>query len=487
MAAMPSKIARRRGVSTFVASLLAVPTPAAFGADVLDDAVAVDDSQLAEIRGGFETNGLNISFAVDRAVMVNGQVVAVQRLVIDRVADLLGGKSPSVQIVGDPITIIQNGPGNVAPTLAALEKTLPSPAQVTASASAANGAINQTLSQVQTALGAAQQALGAVPGQAAATSSASATSATAPVAQSTSGAMGGMGGMAGTGVPQPPAAMVNATPGALGTAIAPPASAVAGTAGASPAATLGNLPSGAAISSAVNNQVQAALAAAQASLKGAEAGPAGSVGNPIQGMASAAVANALQAAASQIAGAAATSGAPATIANQGGLGGITPVAPVVTAPATPSIATPTAPTITPPAIPTITPPTPPTIAPPTAPSITPPTIAQPTITSPSAVATAASTSAAAGAGALTGSTPAAPSTSPLMSTVVVQTGVPGQPVVLNNVPNGAAIATAVQNSLNNQLLQVQTQITAQLNALEVARSGALAAALRQQALDAVRR
>lgn len=74
-----------------------------------------------------------------------------------------------------------------------------------------------------------------------------------------------------------------------------------------------------------------------------------------------------------------------------------------------------------------------------------------------------------------------------MSTVVVQTGVPGQPVVLNNVPNGAAIATAVQNSLNNQLLQVQTQITAQLNALEVARSGALAAALRQQALDAVRR
>jgi hypothetical protein len=54
-------------------------------------------------------------------------------------------------------------------------------------------------------------------------------------------------------------------------------------------------------------------------------------------------------------------------------------------------------------------------------------------------------------------------------------------------PNSHAIVTAVQNSLNNQLIQTRTSIDATLNSLSILRSGAFAASLRQQALDSVRR
>ena len=60
----------------------------------------------------------------------------------------------------------------------------------------------------------------------------------------------------------------------------------------------------------------------------------------------------------------------------------------------------------------------------------------------------------------------------------------GQTLLL---PNASSIVTAVQNSLNNQLIQTRTSIDATLNSLSILRSGAFAASLRQQALDSVRR
>ncbi len=54
-------------------------------------------------------------------------------------------------------------------------------------------------------------------------------------------------------------------------------------------------------------------------------------------------------------------------------------------------------------------------------------------------------------------------------------------------PNGAGIALAVQNSLNNQQINTRTQIDATMSSLSLLQSGQFAAALRQQILDSVRR
>jgi hypothetical protein len=66
---------------------------------------------------------------------------------------------------------------------------------------------------------------------------------------------------------------------------------------------------------------------------------------------------------------------------------------------------------------------------------------------------------------------------------VTPLNVAGQVIVL---PNTAAIVTAVQNSVNDQLIQTRTQIDATLNALSALRSGAFAAALQAQLQSSIR-
>lgn len=455
MTAVPSEIARRRLVATLLASLAAMPARASITEDFLDSLPAVDDEQLSAVRGGFETGAFNISFAVDRAVMVNGEVVSVQRLVIDRVADLLAGKAPSVQVVGNALTVVQNGPGNVVPAGTSVQSAVPSAAQISANSSGgANGALASTLSQVQSAVNTAQAALGSVAG----------ISGSAPAAATATA-----GGIAGTG----PAAM---SPGSGAPAVAnAPSAGALGTLGTPPNGIAGpplpGLPSAGAISAAVNDQVQAAIAAAQSAAGVAANGRAASaaaLGASIQAAANAAaaeaLANASRANAAQVNATTAASGGLATVGSQAFGASSTP--PLQNANgATQAAGNPLG-------IASPTPPTPPSVPAPPNLSGTASTTAASTIPSPGSFGPAQVPTAA---------------SAPLTQTLVVQTGIPGQPLVLNNIPNGAAIATAVQNSLNNQLLQVHTQISAQLNALEVARSGALAAALRQQALDALRR
>lgn len=79
---------------------------------------------------------------------------------------------------------------------------------------------------------------------------------------------------------------------------------------------------------------------------------------------------------------------------------------------------------------------------------------------------------------------AAPAQSPAITPVLVQSTGTGQVVV---VPNAAAIVTAVQNTVNNQIIQTRTTIDATLNSLSILRSDAFAASIRQQALDSIRR
>jgi hypothetical protein len=76
--------------------------------------------------------------------------------------------------------------------------------------------------------------------------------------------------------------------------------------------------------------------------------------------------------------------------------------------------------------------------------------------------------------------PAAATAQPL----VVQMTVNGQTI---QVPNGAALGLAIQNSVSNTRIDVQNQIDLRLSTLSALQSGQFAAALRQQAIDSVRR
>jgi hypothetical protein len=74
--------------------------------------IAVDESQLAEMRGGFTgDNGLRISFGVERSVSINGEVLSAARFNVND-AGKLHGQLPTITAQG-ATTLIQNGAGNM--------------------------------------------------------------------------------------------------------------------------------------------------------------------------------------------------------------------------------------------------------------------------------------------------------------------------------------------------------------------------------------
>jgi hypothetical protein len=77
--------------------------------------------------------------------------------------------------------------------------------------------------------------------------------------------------------------------------------------------------------------------------------------------------------------------------------------------------------------------------------------------------------------------------SPATATMVIPIGNTGQFVVVSNIPNAATLATAIQNSVAATQIQAQTRISANLdNSLSSLRAGALAAAIRDQAIQSLR-
>jgi hypothetical protein len=73
--------------------------------------VAVADMALDQVRGGFVGNGLNISFGIERAVYINGALVATTTLNVSELGKLTAGRG-SVAIDAGTIAAIQNGMGN---------------------------------------------------------------------------------------------------------------------------------------------------------------------------------------------------------------------------------------------------------------------------------------------------------------------------------------------------------------------------------------
>ncbi len=85
----------------------AAPSPNPFG----EGAVALADTTLAGVRGGFAGDGLAISFGIERAVFVNGSLMTSTRFSVIDLGRITGGRGASVVDAG-AMTVIQNGVGN---------------------------------------------------------------------------------------------------------------------------------------------------------------------------------------------------------------------------------------------------------------------------------------------------------------------------------------------------------------------------------------
>jgi hypothetical protein len=82
---------------------------------------------------------------------------------------------------------------------------------------------------------------------------------------------------------------------------------------------------------------------------------------------------------------------------------------------------------------------------------------------------------------------AAPASVPSTS-IRIPVGNTGQVIVVSNIPNAAALSTAIQNSVQGTRIDTETQINASLqNSLRGLQAGALAASIRQQALQSIGR
>ncbi|WP_439890075.1 hypothetical protein ACS7SF_12465 [Ralstonia sp. 25C] len=140
-----------RSVTIWAVGLLALAGPTrALAAGMEDNPVhawqAVSEDQLDDMRGGFDVPsvaGLHISFGIDRAVYINGDLVASAAVNIPDVARMTAAQAQQLVNVVTTSNLVQNGPNNVAP-----------PDVATGAATAAtiiqNSLNNQTLQAVTT-------------------------------------------------------------------------------------------------------------------------------------------------------------------------------------------------------------------------------------------------------------------------------------------------------------------------------------------------
>lgn len=76
------------------------------------EALAMSESSLDRVRGGFVTNGLNISFGIERAVYVNGALLTTTSLNVSDLGRISGGRGTAAVDTGT-LALIQSGAGNV--------------------------------------------------------------------------------------------------------------------------------------------------------------------------------------------------------------------------------------------------------------------------------------------------------------------------------------------------------------------------------------
>ncbi|MCO5397204.1 hypothetical protein [Ralstonia soli] len=79
---------------------------------------AVSEDKLDDMRGGFDVPsaaGLRISFGIDRAVYINGDLVASASVNVPDVARMTAAQAQQLSNVVNTVNLVQNGPNNAAP------------------------------------------------------------------------------------------------------------------------------------------------------------------------------------------------------------------------------------------------------------------------------------------------------------------------------------------------------------------------------------
>lgn len=72
--------------------------------------VALGEQRLDAVRGGFiDASGLQVSFGIERAIYLNGELVTTTRLNVADLAAVSGGRAAATLTGGG---LLQNGPGN---------------------------------------------------------------------------------------------------------------------------------------------------------------------------------------------------------------------------------------------------------------------------------------------------------------------------------------------------------------------------------------
>ncbi|MEO8598294.1 MAG: hypothetical protein ABI656_00515 [bacterium] len=75
--------------------------------------VAVSDTNLDQMRGGFNTgSGLLVSFGIQRAVYINGNMVTTTSFNIPDVGKVSGAQAATLSAAAGAVNLVQNGPGN---------------------------------------------------------------------------------------------------------------------------------------------------------------------------------------------------------------------------------------------------------------------------------------------------------------------------------------------------------------------------------------
>jgi hypothetical protein len=140
----------RRVVNRAVAMTLisAMPAWAVPLQDPFAGLASVPDDRLEGLRGGFENSqGMQFSFAIERAIVVNGELIASTRLVLSDLPQLLAGGAASAQFLTSARSILQNGQGNTIVPAPAGIPTPPGTASPLAAAPAAAPAAVQAASE----------------------------------------------------------------------------------------------------------------------------------------------------------------------------------------------------------------------------------------------------------------------------------------------------------------------------------------------------
>lgn len=100
--------------SISIAMLVLNPYTLVFSEDALfGGSAAVSDEVLDEQRGGFETAGeLRVSFGIERATYVNGELVARTFVTIPDIRNMTAEQAAAFDQAANSVLLVQNGPNN---------------------------------------------------------------------------------------------------------------------------------------------------------------------------------------------------------------------------------------------------------------------------------------------------------------------------------------------------------------------------------------